>query len=118
LKEAQIRDGLHILGQVPPTEQLRDLAISIARSPHDQKLGLTQAIALDLGLDFDPILEPLDQPFVLPENIEARLIQEQKAGIAEQLQRCRIGGEVVEVLEEIAKTWVGKLLTRSDPGAD
>ena len=63
LKEAQIRDGLHILGQIPVAEQLRDLTISIARSPHYQRCGFTQAISLDLGLEFDPILDPLDQPF-------------------------------------------------------
>ncbi|MEY2857398.1 MAG: cobaltochelatase, partial [Cyanobacteriota bacterium] len=33
LKEAQIRDGLHIFGQCPDGEQLRDLIIAIARSP-------------------------------------------------------------------------------------
>ncbi|MFM6398796.1 MAG: cobaltochelatase subunit CobN, partial [Planktothrix sp.] len=33
LKEAQIRDGLHIFGQCPQGEQLRDLIIAIARHP-------------------------------------------------------------------------------------
>ncbi|MGF1540990.1 MAG: cobaltochelatase subunit CobN [Pleurocapsa sp.] len=56
LKEAQIRDGLHILGKCPQGNQLRDLIIAIARSPSLNRLGLTQAIVKDLGLDFDPLL--------------------------------------------------------------
>ncbi|MBE9048115.1 cobaltochelatase subunit CobN, partial [Pleurocapsales cyanobacterium LEGE 10410] len=56
LKEAQIRDGLHILGQCPQGEQLRDLTIAIARSPSYGRMGLTQALAKDFGLDFDPLL--------------------------------------------------------------
>ncbi|MEM8602361.1 MAG: cobaltochelatase subunit CobN [Cyanobacteria bacterium P01_H01_bin.121] len=61
LKEAQIRDGLHILGQCPTGEQLRDLLIAIARSPSPQRLGLTRAIAKDWGLDFDPLTTDLGQ---------------------------------------------------------
>lgn len=114
LKEAQIRDGLHILGQVPPPEQLRDLIVSIARSPDYQRLGLTQAIAIDLGLDFDPVQDPWDQPFSLSSELVTRLRQQGKMGLLEQLQRCRTGGQVVEVLEEIAKVWVEQLLTRPD----
>ena len=117
LKEAQIRDGLHILGQIPPTKQLRDLAISIARSPYYQRLGLTQAIALDLGLDFDPLLDPLDQSFVLSKDIESQLIGQGKTELVQQLKACRIGGDVVEVLEEIAKAWVEKLLHNPDSEA-
>ncbi|MDX1977540.1 MAG: cobaltochelatase subunit CobN [Pseudanabaenaceae cyanobacterium bins.68] len=59
LKEAQIRDGLHIFGQCPTGSQLRDLIIAIARAPHDQYLGLNRAIALDWQLDFDPWLADL-----------------------------------------------------------
>ena len=55
LKEAQIRDGLHIFGQCPQQEQLRDLIIAIARSPSYGRLGLTQALARDFALDFDPL---------------------------------------------------------------
>lgn len=55
LKEAQIRDGLHIFGQCPQATQLRDLIIAIARSPSLNRLGLTQAIAKDLNLDINPL---------------------------------------------------------------
>jgi cobaltochelatase CobN len=55
LKEAQIRDGLHVLGCCPNGDQLRDLIISIARHPQAGRLGLTKAIALDNNYDFDPL---------------------------------------------------------------
>jgi cobaltochelatase CobN len=55
LKEAQIRDGLHILGCCPDGDQLRDLIISIARHPQAGRLGLTKAIAFDNNYDFDPL---------------------------------------------------------------
>ncbi len=55
LKEAQIRDGLHILGVCPSGSQLRDLVIAIARYPQTGRIGLSRAIAEDLGFDFDPL---------------------------------------------------------------
>lgn len=57
LKEAQIRDGLHIFGQCPQGRQLRDLIVAIARFPGVDRLGLTRAIAQDWGLEFDPLTE-------------------------------------------------------------
>jgi cobaltochelatase CobN len=49
LKEAQIRDGLHILGQCPQGTQLRDLILAISRFSSIEQPGLTEAIAKDLG---------------------------------------------------------------------
>jgi len=56
LKEAQIRDGLHIFGQCPTGRQLRDLIVAIARRPSGaNQIGLTRAIAQTWELDFDPL---------------------------------------------------------------
>jgi len=55
LKEAQIRDGLHIFGQCPSEQQLRDLVVAIARHPTADRIGLTRAIADAWGLDVDPL---------------------------------------------------------------
>ncbi|MBE9240522.1 cobaltochelatase subunit CobN [Synechocystis salina] len=110
LKEAQIRDGLHILGQTPQGEQLRDLVISIARSPSYQRLGLTQAIALDLELEFDPVLDDPKEPWQLSSIMVMNLQQWGLVKFIEPLQSCRIAGQVIEILEEIAKELVGSLL--------
>jgi cobaltochelatase CobN len=69
---------------------------------------------VDLGIDFDPLLDPLDQPFTLSKDVEIRLINQGKFTLVHQLKTCRIGGDVVEILEEIAKTLVTKLLPAED----
>ncbi|MYM56791.1 cobaltochelatase subunit CobN [Thalassovita mangrovi] len=59
LKEAQIRDGLHVFGQSPEGRLRRDLAIALARVPRGEGRGedasLIRALADDLGLGFDPL---------------------------------------------------------------
>ncbi|MTF39587.1 cobaltochelatase subunit CobN [Cyanobacterium aponinum] len=49
LKEAQIRDGLHIFGQCPEGRLLRDLISAIARFSSYNNLGLIEAIKEDLN---------------------------------------------------------------------
>ncbi|MBP0018904.1 MAG: cobaltochelatase subunit CobN [Cyanobacteria bacterium SBLK] len=87
LKEAQIRNGLHIFGQCPQDEQLRDLIIAISRSPSSDRIGLTRAIAEDLNLDFDPLTADLSQ------FINSKLV-----------------GDLVEELEEKASYLIENLL--------
>ncbi|MGR3626948.1 MAG: cobaltochelatase subunit CobN [Limimaricola sp.] len=58
LKEAQIRDGLHVFGQSPEGRQERDLAIALARVPSGGEAGsasILRALADDLGLGFDQL---------------------------------------------------------------
>jgi cobaltochelatase CobN len=67
LKEAQIRDGLHIFGQSPTGRQERDLALALARIPRGEGKGgedsLLRALARDLMLDFDPLTADLSSPW-------------------------------------------------------
>jgi len=85
LKEAQIRDGLHIFGKCPKGRQLRDLMIAIARYPNRDHCGLTRAIAKDLNWDFDPLTDNPTQEF-----------------INESTVPCRNVGDAIELLEEYA----------------
>ena len=59
LKEAQIRDGLHVFGQSPVGTLERDLAIALVRVPRADGTGgdasLLRALAHDLDLEFDPL---------------------------------------------------------------
>ncbi len=59
LKEAQIRDGLHIFGQSPEGRLERDLVQALTRIPRGDGKGgdasILRALATDLGLDFDPL---------------------------------------------------------------
>ena len=88
IKEAQIRDGLHIFGQCPEGRQLRDLVVAIARNPNVNRMGLTRAIAQDWQLDFDPLTADLGE--LLESNSHPRLAN------------CRIIGDAVEIIEEYA----------------
>ncbi len=93
LKEAQIRDGLHIFGQCPQGRQLRDLIIAISRS---RPQGITRALAEDLSLEFDPLTtDPttqLDPPVVIENKVYHQV------------------GDVVEQLETLAANYVHQLL--------
>lgn len=59
LKEAQIRDGLHIFGQSPEGRLARDLVQALVRVPREAGDGadasLPRALAEDLALGFDPL---------------------------------------------------------------
>ena len=98
LKEAQIRDGLHIFGQCPEGRQLRDLIVAIARHPGKGRIGLTRALAKDKGLDFDPLTTDLSLVFPAVEEGTDK-------GVSH-----RIVGDVVEELEQQAANLVGQLI--------
>ncbi len=69
LKEAQIRDGLHVFGQSPTGRLERDLAIALARVPRDDTpagASLIRALADDLKLGFDPLTADLGAPYTGP----------------------------------------------------
>ncbi|OLP18021.1 cobaltochelatase subunit CobN [Leptolyngbya sp. 'hensonii'] len=85
LKEAQIRDGLHIFGCCPRGRQLRDLTVAIARQPGGGRLGLTRALARDLGLDFDPLSPSEEGISGLRDGIDR--LEEQAADLVDQLIR-------------------------------
>ncbi|MFW6357587.1 MAG: cobaltochelatase subunit CobN [Chroococcales cyanobacterium] len=110
LKEAQIRDGLHIFGQTPSGRQLRDLMIAIARHPNSHCMGLTRAIAKDLNLDFDPLTTDYTQPFTVGNHKGLPL---QSDGIENSLDNCKTVGDAVEILEGIAAELVDNLLKSS-----
>lgn len=100
LKEAQIRDGLHILGQVPQGEQLTGLIVALHRLPCGNIPGITQALATDLKLGFDPLQTDYTRSFGLPiENV-----------------LCRTTGDAVEQLEMIAHRLVSNIVTQGTSG--
>jgi cobaltochelatase CobN len=87
IKEAQIRDGLHIFGRVPEGNQLLDLIIALHRLPSANRIGITQALAKDIGIGIDPLQVDYATPF-----------NQSIFNIV-----CRTYGDVVEVLEVKAK---------------
>jgi len=57
LGAAQIRDGLHILGQAPKNEQLVDMLVSLTRLPNQDIPGLQAEVARLFGLQIGMLLE-------------------------------------------------------------
>ncbi len=100
LKEAQIRDGLHVFGKCPEGRQLRDLIVAIARNPGNGKLGITQSIARSLQLDFDPLTADPSQVFTdVPQELLPYLDG-----------TCRIIGDAIAAIENYAAEIVDKFL--------
>ncbi|MGM3307195.1 cobaltochelatase subunit CobN [Anabaena sp. WFMT] len=110
LKEAQIRDGLHIFGQCPQGTQLRDLIIAIARLPNRHSIGITRAIAQEWGLDIDPLTDHFSTPFTPPTTHFAPL------RLCVRLNSSHIIGDVVELLEEEAAFLVEEIIAVEESG--
>ena len=53
LKDAQIRGGLHVLGQPPTGEALVDLVLGVTRLPQGDAPSLRATVADEMGIDLD-----------------------------------------------------------------
>jgi cobaltochelatase CobN len=104
LKEAQIRDGLHIFGQCPQGVQLIDLIVAISRQPSNGRIGLTSAIAEDWDLDFAPLTTDLG----LPLSANSQQI------LTDKNYSCRTVGDAVEVIEEYAASLVESAISKAE----
>lgn len=109
LKEAQIRDGLHIFGKCPQGRQLRDLIVAIARHPSSERLGLTRALAEDLQLDFDPLTADLSLPIS-----ELKLTDYHPLKKEIERQNFRNLGDITTYLEEKAAELVENLINEKN----
>ncbi|MDE2384413.1 MAG: cobaltochelatase subunit CobN, partial [Alphaproteobacteria bacterium] len=100
LKEAQIRDGLHILGTSPAGQQEADLLVALTRVPRGLGEGgdasLIRALSDSLGLaPFDPLACPMAEPWTGPRPAELAAIS---------IDPWRSNGDTVERLELLANT--------------
>lgn len=97
LKEAQIRDGLHILGEAPQGRLKHDLLVALTRVPRGseraQDRSIIRALADDLGLGFDPLSAELGREWTgpRPDILQAQLNES-----------WRHAGHTVERLEQLA----------------
>ena len=110
LKEAQIRDGLHIFGQCPEKEQLRDLIIAISRSPSYSRMGLTQALAKDFGLDFDPLSSADNNDVGAIGQSPSQETTDWQNKYLQRLKQARSAGDLITILEEIAIELIDNLI--------
>ena len=109
LKEAQIRLGLHTLGTLPERSKACELLLALARAPQAGLPGLSQALAIDLGLQFDPWAD--DDAAALSPDDHQRLRQLSPA------QALRLQGDAVALLEEWALAFVEQLWDGAPPAS-
>ncbi|MFQ1699503.1 cobaltochelatase subunit CobN [Loktanella agnita] len=95
LKEAQIRDGLHIFGQSPTGQQERDLAIALARVPRGDGKGKNASLLRALAADLDLSIDPLDCDLGAP--------APKKPDPLEGSTTWRTNGDTVERLENLCQ---------------
>ncbi|MBE7733902.1 cobaltochelatase subunit CobN [Devosia faecipullorum] len=113
LKEAQIRDGLHIFGSSPLGGMERDLAIALARVPRGDEAGdnsLIRALADDLKLGLDPLTADLGLPWHGPEVGGGEGAAEGNSLLANGRPEVKIRriGDVVSALEAMAADIIDK----------
>jgi cobaltochelatase CobN len=99
LKEAQIRDGLHIFGRAPEGAMLDELLVALTRLPRGKDEGRSQSLIralaadLELGVDFDPLNTKLGDPWNGPHPAALQRIS---------TDAWRLQGDTVERLEILA----------------
>ena len=109
LKEAQIRTGLHRLGELPSSASLLELLIAIARAPVAGRPGLTQWVARECNLSVDPWCDEDGMPLV---STDRDLLHALGA------PGCRRVSDAVEWLEGQAQRLLQRLLGLEAEDAD
>jgi cobaltochelatase CobN len=100
LKDAQIRDGLHVFGQVPQGEQLVNLLLAMTRLDNFGVPSLRASLARALGIDYDRLLADRGAPYA----------GELPVGLAKvDGQPVRGNGDVIERLDALAKALLERL---------
>lgn len=95
LKDAQIRDGLHTLGEAPESEMLIGLLLALTRLNNGDIPGLRQAIGDALGIDYAALMRDRSA------SVDADTLPASLAS-ANGSEPVRSAGDVVERLEAIA----------------
>ncbi|MSQ06309.1 MAG: cobaltochelatase subunit CobN [Dehalococcoidia bacterium] len=103
IKDAQIKDGLHILGRVPEGEQLVGLLCALTRLDVGGIPSLRRALAEGFGLDYAALQDDPGAPLA-QDDISARLVD------ADPDNPLRTAGDAVERLELLCRRAYTELL--------
>jgi cobaltochelatase CobN len=101
IKEAQIRDGLHVLGRLPEGEQLIDLLFSLVRIDNGSVPSLPRALAGDLALDYAAL------------TVEPSATAPSSICNLQLLGTCRTCGDVIEALALLCRRLIDDCLRKN-----
>ena len=87
IKDAMIKDGLHILGEVPSGQRLDEMMYSLVRYRNGTVPSLRESIAASFGLDMEELLK--DPSGMLPDG--------------------RLKGEAVDEIDDLSFELLGKM---------
>ena len=104
LKDAQIKDGLHILGETPQGEQLVGLLCALTRLDNGGVPSLRRSIAEALGLDYQELNDRLG---AAPDGPLSPILD--KADIETPV---RTNGDVLERIERLCRLVYWEMLSR------
>ena len=125
LKDAQIKDGLHILGDTPEGEQLVGLLCALTRLDISGIPSLRRSVAEALGFDYAKLTDDLGEP--LSESGLARFkdFQDRTASSCQSLNPenpdsdiIRTNGDVLERIELLCRQLYRDMLERGFHAAD
>lgn len=106
LGAAQIRDGLHVLGNVPKDETLVETLCSLTRLPNLDVPGLHESIASSLGFDLEELL-----------NHKGEKLQRHDSNVLRLEELCTklvfTNSDVLEAIDKIGQELFRKLQTDS-----
>ncbi|HLJ94731.1 MAG TPA: cobaltochelatase subunit CobN, partial [Gemmataceae bacterium] len=103
IKEAQIRDGLHVLGQLPEGSQLIDLLLALLSGDNGSVPGLPRALAEDLGLDYTAL------------NADLAAASPPIGHRPFPFSPCRTCGDVLDALRSLARQLIEACLRTQSP---
>jgi cobaltochelatase CobN len=101
--DLQIRDGLHVLGQLPAGEQLVNLALALIRLDSPGANGIRHAVAVDYELDYAALSDAATLGSVYQETLPHALDL-----LPEDAPR-RTNGDITQRLEDVARRLVTHL---------
>ncbi len=107
LKEAQIRDGLHVFGVSPTGRLERDLLAALARVPRGERAedaSIVRALADDLKLGVDPLTAELGETWKGPTPLPG--VAPSPTLPTRGRVSARSVGDVVEHLEQLAEAMI------------
>ena len=110
IKDVQIKDGLHTLGEPPTEEQLVGLLSALTRLDISGIPSLRRAIAEALGLDYNGLLD--DPGRAVNGNLPARLAE------LDTETPLRSAGDVIERLEMLCRSAYEQLQVKGFDRAD